>query len=161
MNYWNKIILGQYGAALEMLRRAVEACPDKLWSDSDRDPQFWYLPYHTLFFADYYLSDSPDGFSPPEPFTLDELDPRRIIPDKPFTKEEIFRYIVHCRKKSRERVGGMTEERAQETSSFLQGDISNGELQIYNLRHIQHHAAQLNLILRQEIDSAPRWVRSA
>jgi len=23
---------------------------------------------------------------------------------------------------------------------------------------VQHHAAQLNLILRQTIDSAPRWV---
>jgi len=26
------------------------------------------------------------------------------------------------------------------------------------MRHVQHHAAQLNLILRQTIDSAPRWV---
>ena len=33
-----------------------------------------------------------------------------------------------------------------------------GELFLYNLRHVQHHAAQLNLILRQTIDRAPRWV---
>ncbi len=26
------------------------------------------------------------------------------------------------------------------------------------MRHVQHHAAQLNLILRQKIDSAPGWV---
>ena len=26
-----------------------------------------------------------------------------------------------------------------------------------NMRHVQHHAGQLNLILRQSIDSAPRW----
>jgi len=26
------------------------------------------------------------------------------------------------------------------------------------MRHVQHHAAQLNLILRQTIDSAPTWV---
>jgi hypothetical protein len=32
------------------------------------------------------------------------------------------------------------------------------ELFLYNLRHVQHGAAQLNLILRQAIDSAPRWV---
>jgi hypothetical protein len=29
---------------------------------------------------------------------------------------------------------------------------------LYNMRHVQHHAAQLNLILRQTIDSAPGWV---
>jgi hypothetical protein len=27
------------------------------------------------------------------------------------------------------------------------------------MRHVQHHAGQLNLILRQKIDSAPRWVK--
>jgi len=25
-------------------------------------------------------------------------------------------------------------------------------------RHVQHHAAQLNMLLRQKTDSAPRWV---
>lgn len=29
---------------------------------------------------------------------------------------------------------------------------------IYSLRHVQHHAAQLNLLLRQHVDDAPAWV---
>jgi uncharacterized damage-inducible protein DinB len=32
------------------------------------------------------------------------------------------------------------------------------ELLLYNMRHVQHHAAQLNLLLRQGINDAPRWV---
>jgi len=32
------------------------------------------------------------------------------------------------------------------------------ELLLYNMRHVQHHAAQLNLMLRQAVDSAPGWV---
>jgi hypothetical protein len=32
------------------------------------------------------------------------------------------------------------------------------ELLLYNLRHVQHHAAQLNLILRQQVDAAASWV---
>ena len=36
--------------------------------------------------------------------------------------------------------------------------MSNGELLLYNMRHVQHHAAQLNLLLRQTTNSAPRWV---
>jgi len=26
------------------------------------------------------------------------------------------------------------------------------------MRHVQHHAAQLNMLLRQKTDSAPDWV---
>ena len=29
---------------------------------------------------------------------------------------------------------------------------------LYTLRYAQHHAAQLNLLLRQSIDDAPGWV---
>lgn len=32
---------------------------------------------------------------------------------------------------------------------------------LYNMRHVQHHAAQLNLLLRQNIHDAPSWVRHA
>ena len=32
------------------------------------------------------------------------------------------------------------------------------EILLYNMRHVQHHAAQLNLLLRQELDDAPDWV---
>jgi uncharacterized damage-inducible protein DinB len=36
--------------------------------------------------------------------------------------------------------------------------MSNGELLIYNMRHVQHHAAQLNMLLRERTNSAPNWV---
>ena len=36
--------------------------------------------------------------------------------------------------------------------------MPRAEVVIYNLRHVQHHVAQLNLLLRQRIDSAPQWV---
>ena len=32
---------------------------------------------------------------------------------------------------------------------------------LYNMRHVQHHAAQLNLLLRQSTNSAPDWVARA
>ena len=35
------------------------------------------------------------------------------------------------------------------------------EILFYNMRHVQHHAAQLNLLLRQSIDQAPDWVSHA
>ncbi|MBK8554122.1 MAG: hypothetical protein IPL53_24965 [Ignavibacteria bacterium] len=35
------------------------------------------------------------------------------------------------------------------------------EILLYNMRHVQHHAAQLNLLLRKKINMAPDWVSEA
>jgi len=72
---WREIVWQQFGAAIDMLENAVRACPDEVWSDRSRQPEFWYVVFHTLFFLDLCLSGSVEGFAPPAPFTLDELDP--------------------------------------------------------------------------------------
>ena len=40
-------------------------------------------------------------------------------------------------------------------------DYSVLEILLYNMRHVQYHAAQLNLLLRQGINNAPDWVARA
>jgi hypothetical protein len=35
------------------------------------------------------------------------------------------------------------------------------EILLYNMRHVQHHAAQLNQLLRISIQDAPKWVSQA
>ena len=155
------ILWRQFGAAIDMLENAVVACPDELWGDRSQRPEFWYVVYHTLFFLDYYLSGSPDGFAPPAPYTLDELDPAGLLPDRVYTRDELRTYLEHGRRKCRATIGALTDERARETSGFERLGLSVSELMLYNMRHVQHHAAQLNLILRQKIDSAPAWVSQA
>ena len=156
---FREIVWGQFGAAIDMLDNAMRACPDTVWGDHSRSPEFWYLAFHTLFYLDLYLSESDVGFSPPAPFTLDELDERGLMPDRVYTKEELQRYLAHGREKCRSTILALTEERANRRSGFEWLDISFAEVLFYNMRHVQHHAAQLNLLLRQKIDSAPRWVR--
>lgn len=155
---WRAALWRQFGASMEALERAVVACPEGLWGDRSRRPEFWYLVYHTLFFLDLYLSGSAEGFAPPAPFTLDEMDPRGLMPERVYTKEELLAYLSHGREKCRAVVGALTDERAGERCAFSWGEMSFAELLLDNLRHVQHHAAQLNLILRQQTDSAPRWV---
>ena len=155
---WRTILWQQFGAAIEMLENGLRACPEHLWSDPAERPEFWYLVYHTLFFLDLYLTGSVEGFSPPVPFTLDELDPAGLYPERPYTKEELQTYLEHGREKCRATVEALTDEKALERCRFSWGEMSFAELLLYNLRHVQHHAAQLNLILRQKTDSAPGWV---
>jgi hypothetical protein len=155
---WKTTAWQQFGAAIDMLENAMIACPETLWSDRTRRPEFWYLVFHTLFFLDFYLSESDKGFAPPAPFTLDELDPAGILPDRPYTKRELQPYFEHGRNKCRARIEGLTDEQANQRCAFERRDITVLGLLFYNMRHVQHHAAQLNLILRQTIDSAPDWV---
>ena len=155
---WRNILWQQFGAAIDMLENALLACPDELWNDRSKRPEFWYVVYHTLFFLDLYLSGSVEGFAPPAPFTLDELDPAGLLPERPYTKDELHTYLEHGRKKCRATIEALTNEEALTRCEFVWGEVTFSELLLYNMRHVQHHAAQLNLMLRQNLDSAPRWV---
>jgi hypothetical protein len=158
---WRVTVRRQFGAALGMLENAVRACPEELWGARGRTPEFWYVVYHTLFFTDLYLSGSAEGFAPPEPFTLDELDPAGVMPERVYTKEELLDYLRHGREKCRATVGALTGEGARALCKFGRFEMSFAELLLYNLRHVQHHAGQLNLMLRQETGAAPGWVCAA
>ena len=161
MTSWKEAVWGQYGAAIDMLENAVNACPDDLWGDRSRIPEYWYLVYHTLFFLDLYLTNKLEGFMPPPPYNLDELDPAGILPDRVYTRDEMRAYLEYGRRKCRATIAALTDEAAHRRCGFERFDLSVFELLLYNLRHVQHHSAQLNLILRQTIDSAPRWVGKA
>ena len=166
---WKTLLWPQFGAAIDMIENAVRVCPDDLWSDASRRPEwierdvvgFWYLVYHTLFFLDLYLSETPEGFAPPAPFTLDELDPAGLLPECPYTKDQLQSYLEYGRGKCRATIAALTDEKAREHCGFARLDMSRGELLLYNMRHVQHHAGQLNLMLRQNTGTAPRWVTQA
>jgi hypothetical protein len=104
------------------------------------------------------LSDPDASFVPPAPFTLDEMDPAGVLPERPYTKDELQNYLEHGREKCRALIAALTDQSSQVHLAMGSFEGSLMELLLYNLRHVQHHAAQLNLILRQQIDSAPRWV---
>jgi len=95
------------------------------------------------------------------PFTLSELDPAGVLPERPYTKEDLASYLAHCGRKCQAAIEGLTEEGAERRCVFEWLDLSFAELLLGSMRHVQHHAAKLNLILRQTTDCAPRSVFQA
>ena len=156
----------QFRAAIDMLDNALCACPDelwrvRLWNDPSMPPEFsefWYVAYHALFWLDLYLSGAVEGFTPPTPFTLDELDPAGLLPDRVYTQDELLTYLDHSRRKCGATIEALTDERAAQRCKFTWGEVSFAELLLDNMRHVQEHAAQLNLILGQHSVSARSWV---
>ena len=155
---WRTSIGQEFGAAIDMLDNALRACPEALWGEPTDPQAFWYIAYHALFWLDRYLSGSADGFPPPAPFTLDELDPAGLMPERPYTKEELLAYLAHGRQKCEATVEALTEERARARCRFTWGEVAFAQLLLYNMRHVQEHASQLSLMLGQTTGSAPGWV---
>lgn len=157
---WKTALQSQYLAALDMLENALRACPDSEWDDASLPAaqRFWYLGYHTLFWLDFYLSEREQEFAPPTPFTLDEMDPAGVYPERAYTLAELLAYAQHDRDRLVKSLTALTEARAGERCAFAAREMSVFELHLYSMRHVQHHTAQLNLLLRQRTDGAPRWV---
>ena len=172
---WRTALWRQFGAAIDMLENALVACPTSLWTQRLwRDPpppgfppefaEFWYLAYHTLIWLDLYLSGSrEEEFAPPAPFAQGELDSVEALPERPYTKEELHAYLASTRQKCHTTLVALTDEQARRPVEYPWSEgqpISFLELQLYNLRHVQEHAAQLSLFLGQHAipDEALDWV---
>lgn len=159
-----EIIWNQFGASIDMLINAVSNCPENYFK---QNPRYYYIAYHSAIFLDYYLTIPPSGFLPSLSFTHKEPQDRPnealddLIPDQLYSKEALLDYLNQSREKCRKLVFGLTNEKL--TERFKEGDEPQDmdypilEILLYNLRHTQHHVAQLNLLIRQDFDKHLEW----
>jgi hypothetical protein len=162
----------QFGAALDMFENAIAKCPDHLWTynySTGKDTldakhideirgSYWYIIFHTLFFTDYYLDMEPDKFKMPVPFTVKEEEIDEVMPEKIYSKEELLGYLTHCRNKLHDLLKDMDESKAAHRWKNPWKDYSMIEITMYNMRHVQHHTGQLNMMLGRISHDLPVWV---
>ncbi len=158
---WKNALLEQFGATIETLRRAIDACPDDIWSDDHSFHQYWYMVHHTVFWLDYYLETSPENYVPRDPFGMVEVDPNQPYPETVNTKQQMTDWLDHGKEKFLKLMENFTPELAGTMYKYEWLEVTMLELLLYNMRHVQHHSAQLNMILRLKTDSAPEWVGRA
>ncbi len=137
-----------------------------MWDAPVGNNPFCQVAFHTLFFADYYLGRDEASLRE-QPFHLDhaqffrdyeELQDRKpeFLYDKPTVKE----YLAHCRNKASEVIAAETAESLNAPAGFGGRPFCRAELHVYNIRHIQHHAAQLSLRLRLDVKENIPWIGS-
>ncbi|MCM2272503.1 MAG: DinB family protein [candidate division Zixibacteria bacterium] len=151
----------QCGAAIDSLESAIRSCPEHVWGDRSKNPEFWYVAYHTIFWLDFYSSETVEKFAPPEPFGMEEMDPAGLLPPRVYSRQELLAYLAHSRQKYKLSVQALNAANAHLNAGAKRPELTNLEMVFYTMRHLQHHTAQLNLLLRQTIDDAPRWVKQA
>ena len=166
LDTFKELIANQYEATLCTLNTCVDRCPETAWDAPVANWTFCQVAFHTLFFTDLYLSQNEDSFRR-QPFHRDnehifrdyeELEDRP--PTLRYDKTSIKRYMTHCRNKASEVVAAETAETLKAQPGFKWLTFSRAEVHVCNIRHIQHHAAQLTLRLRIDAKVDIPWVRS-
>lgn len=159
------ILWSQFGASIDMLLNVISSCPDNYFITHRR---FYYIVFHSAVFLDYYSTIPPKDFSPLLSFTQKELAERPkeaiddLIPDETYNKQQIIEYIKQSRERCKQIIYALTDEKLK--ARFKEGDEPNDmdypilEILLYNLRHTQHHTAQLNMLLRQDLDKHMEWL---
>jgi len=133
---------GQYHAALDMLKGAIEACPDAIWTGGVPPRSFWRLSYHALFYAHLYLQVHCDDFVFWERHRdeVESADKERLDAT-PYSRAEILEYwhIVDA-------IVDRQLDRIDLSASdcgIPWYNIPKLDHILLNLRHIQEHAGQL------------------
>jgi hypothetical protein len=166
LNIYKQLTVNQYEAALCTLNFCIDRCPDDSWNARVANLAFCQAVFHTLFFADVYLGrnveslkEQPFHREHPEIFRdYEEMEdrPQKLMYDRPSIKT----YMQHCRTKAADMIASETEESLRGPSGFDWRKQNRAELHVYNIRHIQHHAAQLSLRLRLDAKIDIPWVGS-
>lgn len=156
-------VTSQMIAALNTLRECIDHCPDELWYAPIVKLKFCQAAFHALFFADVYLGDDlaslyqqefhrrhPDLFGVYE--ELEDQTPLQV-----YEKSQILDYLSHCKTKARSVIGLETDDKLASTPGFDWLSFSRAEVHLYNLRHIQHHAAQLSMRLNLHTGTGVAW----
>lgn len=166
IDHYKSAVAPQFEAALCTLAKCVDACPDSLWHQPIGNLKFCQVAFHGLFFADLYLGPDVAALRQ-QPFhreyaavfaDYEELEPvrQKAVYEKPF----ILAYVQHCREKAAQTIAAETAETLAAPAGFDWLKFNRGELHVYNIRHLQHHAAHLSLRLRLDAGIEFRWVGS-
>ena len=146
------VLKSQYHASLAMLREAIARCPPEEWLSADHKNAFWQVSYHALFFAHLYLQRDEAAFTVWEKHR-GEGDG---VAGEPYTQAEVLEYREFCDRMVDDAVDALDLDRAD--SGFSWYRMSKLEHQFVNIRHIQHHAAQLIDRVRSAADVGIGWV---
>jgi hypothetical protein len=166
---YRRLIAGQFEASLSTLNHCIAWCPDDIWIARVARHRFCQVAFHVLYFADFYLSPDPEAFEG-QPFHLahpnlfgalgrDE-EPLEASGDGVYPRADLEAYAEYCRRKAVEVITAETEEMLCAPAEFLRRRFSRAELHVYNIRHIQHHAAQMIMRLRLDTDVDVPWISS-
>jgi hypothetical protein len=155
----------QIGAAFKMLEHAIDNANDRTWTARINNMPFWQLCYHALWYTDFYFHANQETFQP-QSFDMKGIKNISIKPDSqmiedqkhPISKSNMKAYCNYARQKTNQFIQSINESYFTTPSPFEWHGFPKIDLVDYNLRHLQHHVGQLDIILRREQNIGNPWI---
>ena len=157
--------VSQLLAAYTTLEKLINTCPADLW-DSSNAFSYRKMCLHSIFYADFYLSDFDESMNnptkqyvipPPIPagvsVWLDTLEETDLL----LSKEMMVQYLQYTRKRTSSLLQKASAVTLSERVSFEWLAFSKFELLFYVIRHLGYHNGQLNMLLRAHNCPTVRW----
>lgn len=122
----------------------------------------WMVAYHCLFYLDFYLTTGAGGFETPEYVRGGvEEDPinehgAARLPDAPYTKDVLLRYLDYGRDRARKIIPALTEVEASSICPDWHPHAGKtlSELLQVNLAHIREHGDQILRFVKEAAGEA-------
>ena len=159
----HQVVLRQYKGPLKMLGKAIELCPDDLWLQGSPN-RFWHIAFHALFYTHFYLSTTDKDFVPWTKHRA-EYNFLGAIPGRPdapridlipYTQAELLEYHALVLDVVQQQVPALNWTAP---SGFSWLPFDKLELQLYTIRHTQHHTGQLADRIRTAANIGLPWAR--
>ena len=132
-----------------MLENCINSYNESIWYEDQLylNPS-WQIAYHVLYFANIYCSSTKtrikhwEGEIPNYYKLYDTIKkkPKGLKMEKQYSKDEISKFLNHFRNLIPKYLASMIPNKKCWPNWY---NISQFEFQINNIRHIQHHTAQL------------------
>jgi hypothetical protein len=161
---FQELIASQFEAAFCTLNACIDRCPQAAWNSPVGNHKFCQVAFHALFYADFYLGPNEESFRQQafhrdhQHFFRDYEEFEDHAPRLLYDKASVKNYLEHCRRKASATIAAETAESLAARADFPRRAFSRAELHVYNMRHIQHHAAQLSLRLRIDAQEDIPWI---
>jgi len=156
--------ISQYIASLNMLEETINKADDTIWLNKKYTNPFWQIAYHALFYTDFYLYKDEKSFIRWEKFkdgyhrmANNQQTSEGTLNIEPYKREEIIEYL---KKNQNSLIERLEVTNLEAPSGFHWLPFNKFELQIYNIRHLQHHTGQLIERTREEAGVGIGWATS-
>jgi hypothetical protein len=157
----------QYQATFDTFRQCIELGGTNNWNLIIGSYELGRCVFHALFFGDLYLNQGEDAFRG-QAFHAEHAEIFEGYAELEFGKEpgpapnrdETILYLNYLCELAEKVIGAETEETLSKRAPYPWTEFSMAEMHLYNLRHLQHHAAQIGLRLRAECGIDVPWVKS-
>lgn len=155
----------QIGAAFKMLEVVIDNANENTWTARLNNMPFWQICYHVLWFTDFYFHANQATFQP-QSFDMEGIHNYWIKPDSqmienqkhPISKSDMRAYCKYARQKANQFIKSINVTYFTTPSPFEWHGFPKIDLVDYNLRHLQHHVGQLDIVLRREQDIGNPWI---